>query len=146
MGEGAQADTATLVGLGGSVVDRPQPVGLQFGLAPAGWSVGGYGESRSLDLVSDTDPDSLLRLSLVGPQYAGTLDELLEGTPLAGPPEPVTVQGLPGLLAAVGDAGGPGSWTLAGQLPNGRCFLLLAPQELTREQVLQIGDQVTARS
>ena len=57
------------------------------------------------------------------------------------------MRGQPRLLATVeGGAGGPGSWTLVGQLPVGRFFLLLAPQELTREQVLQIGEQVTARS
>ncbi|SDD37906.1 hypothetical protein SAMN05660690_4122 [Geodermatophilus telluris] len=147
LGEGPQADTASLVRVAGSIVDRPQPVGLQFGLAPAGWSVGGYEESRSLDLVSDADPALLLRVSVVGAEYPGTPEELLEGIPVAGPPESVTVQGRPGLLAAVeDDAGGPGSWTLVGRLPDGRLFLLLAPRQLTRDQVLQIGDQVTASS
>ncbi|NEM07593.1 hypothetical protein [Geodermatophilus normandii] len=144
-GEGRQARTETLVAVAESIVDRPQPVGLQFGLAPAGWSVGGYEESRSLDLVSDTDPDLLLRLSAVGPRYDGTIDELLDGLPMAAPVETVTVQGRPGRLALVeGDVGTPPSWTLLGQLPDGRFFRLLAPQELTREQVLQIGEQVTA--
>jgi hypothetical protein len=146
-GEGAQARTESLVAVAGSIVDRPQPVGLQFGLAPAGWSVGGYEESRSLDLVSDTDPGLLLRLSAVGAQYDGTIDELLDGQPMAAPVETVTVQGRPGRLALLGgDAGSPPFWTLLGQLPDGRFFRLLAPQELTREQVLQIGDQVTAAS
>jgi hypothetical protein len=136
-----------LVAVAESIVDRPQPVGLQFGLAPAGWSVGGYEESRSLDLVSDTDPGLLLRLSAVGPQYDGTIDELLDGLPMAAPVETVTVQEQPGRLALLeGDAGAPPFWTLLGQLPDGRYFRLLAPPELTREQVLQIGDQVTAAS
>ncbi|PWW22148.1 hypothetical protein JD79_01296 [Geodermatophilus normandii] len=144
-GEGAQARTEALVAVGESIVDRPRPVGLQFGLAPAGWSVGGYEESRSLDLVSDVDPALLLRLSAVSPQYTGALDELLDGMPTAAPVETVVVQGRPGRLALLrGDVGTPPSWTLLGQLPDGRFFRLLAPRELTREQVLQIGEQVTA--
>ncbi|MGY1653685.1 hypothetical protein [Geodermatophilus sp. SYSU D01119] len=144
-GEGARFDVAALVAVGESVVDRPQPVGLQFGLAPAGWSVGGYEESRSLDLVSDADPLLALRLSAVGSQYTGTIDELLEGMPTAAPTEPVTVQGRDGRLALLaGDAGQQSFWTLVGQLPDGRFFRLLAPQALTRDQVLQIGEQVTA--
>jgi hypothetical protein len=144
-GEGAQADTSSLVALGESIVDRPQPVGLQFGLAPAGWSVRGYEESRSLDLVSDADPALALRLSTEGPQYTGTVDGLLDGMPTAAPTETVTVQGRDGRLALLaGDTGQPPYWTLLGQLPDGRFFRLLAPQVLTREQVLQIGEQVTA--
>ncbi|GAB3307359.1 hypothetical protein GCM10027451_15490 [Geodermatophilus aquaeductus] len=144
-GEGAQASPETLAVVGESIVDRPQPVGLQFGLAPAGWSVGGYEESRSLDLVSDADPRQSLRLSAMGPQFTGTIDELLDGMPTAAPVETVTVQGRPGRLALLaGDTGSPPFWTLLGQLPDGRFFRLLAPQVLTREQVLQIGEQVTA--
>ncbi|MGY1734249.1 hypothetical protein ACI798_22320 [Geodermatophilus sp. SYSU D01045] len=144
-GEGARAEVAGLVAMGESIVDRPQAVGLQFGLAPAGWSVGGYEESRSLDLVSDADPVLALRLSAVGTQYTGTMDELLEGMPTAAPTEPVTVQGRDGRLALLtGDVGQPPFWTLIGQLPDGRFFRLLAPQALTRGQVLQIGEQVTA--
>ncbi|MGY1727690.1 hypothetical protein ACI79J_12040 [Geodermatophilus sp. SYSU D01062] len=144
-GEGAPAEVEALVAMGESIVDRPVPVGLQFGLAPAGWSVGGYEESRSLDLVSDAAPVLALRLSAVGAQYTGTIDELLEGMPTAAPTEPVTVQGRDGRLALLtGDVGQPPFWTLIGQLPDGRFFRLLAPQVLTREQVLQIGEQVTA--
>jgi hypothetical protein len=141
-GEGAQADTSSLVALGESIVDRPQPVGLQFGLAPAGWSVGGYEESRSLDLVSETDPDLLLRLSLLGLQFTGPLDQLLEGFKLVAPAEPVTVQGQPALLALRSLERGD-DWFLVGQLAGGRFFMLLAPPELTREQVLQIAEQIT---
>ncbi|MBM7806639.1 hypothetical protein JOD57_002476 [Geodermatophilus bullaregiensis] len=143
LGEGDLAGTGALVAVGESLVDRPQPVGLHFGLAPAGWSVGGYEESRSLDLVSDTDPEQLLRVSLVGREYPGTLDELLEGISFAEPPEPVTVQGQPARLAlASGDGGSPYRY-LVGQLDGGPFFVLLAPEALTQEQVLQIAEQVT---
>ncbi|MGY1815789.1 hypothetical protein [Blastococcus sp. SYSU D00820] len=146
LGEGSYGELAALTAVAESVVDRPQPVGLQFGLAPAGWSVGGYEASRSLDLVNDADPMQTLRVSLYGgPGYPATIDSHHEGTPLASPVEPVTIQGRPGRLA-LADGGGsaPDSWFVTGELPGGVYFLLLAPQVLTRDQVLQIAEQVTA--
>ena len=63
-------------------------------------------ESRSLDLLSDADPALLLRLSAVGPEYTGTIDELLDGMPAAALVEAVVVQGRPGRLALLeGDVG-----------------------------------------
>ncbi|SDN54370.1 hypothetical protein SAMN05660199_00239 [Klenkia soli] len=144
LGEGSYDDRDALLTLAGTVVDRPQPVGLQFGLAPAGWTVGGYEESRSLDLVSDTDPAQVpLRVSLTGtPGPDVTVDSFFEGRSLTGAVEQVTVQGLPARLGLTTPDDGD-SWLLAGQVPDGRLFLLLAPPALTRDQVLQIGEQVT---
>ncbi|RBY81120.1 hypothetical protein DQ239_00375 [Blastococcus sp. TF02-09] len=143
LGEGVYGTSAAAVGVAKSVVDRPQPVGLQFGLAPAGWSIGGYEESRSLDLVSDTDPQLLLRLSLIGREGGLTVDTALTGTELAAPVEPVTVKGLEGRLRLVAGQGNPDFWQLVGQIPDGPMFLLVGPQELTREQMLLIAEQVT---
>jgi hypothetical protein len=39
LGEDAYAETTALIAAAESLVDRPQPIGLQFGLAPAGSSV-----------------------------------------------------------------------------------------------------------
>ena len=55
LGEGGYADLDALLPVAESIVDRPQPLGLQFGLAPAGWSLTGYEESRSIDLTKDGD-------------------------------------------------------------------------------------------
>jgi hypothetical protein len=144
LGEGTYAKTAALVAVGNSVVDRPQPIGLRFGLAPAGWSIGGYEENRSLDLVSDTAPDQLLRVSVYTPGPGSTIDTLNAGNTFAGPVETVTFQGQPGRLALMkGDAGYPDYWRAVGQLPGGKIFLLLAPENLTQEQVTQIADQIT---
>ena len=143
LGEGAYGGTAAARAVAESVVDRPQPVGLQFGLAPAGWSIGGYEESRSLDLVSDSDPQQLLRVSLIGRQGGLTVDTALSGTELAAPVVPVTVKGLEGRLALVEGYGNPDFWNLIGQFADGPMFLLVAPQELTRQQLLAIADQVT---
>ena len=142
LGREPQASNEALVAVGESIVDRPSPVGLQFGLAPAGWSVSGYEESRSLDLLSDADPSLLLRVSLLDPQFSGSLDELLTGYTTVEPVEPVTVQGQPGRLA-VRDLESGNDWFLVGRLAGGRFFVLVAPRELTREQVLQIAEQIT---
>jgi hypothetical protein len=144
LGEGAYGDTAAVVAVAESLVDRPQPVGLQFGLAPAGWSLGGYEESRSLDLVSDIDPGQPpLRVSLLGPGSGVSIDTAFQGRALAGPVEAVTVKGRPARLALGDGEGSPDSWLVAGQLPEGPLFLLLAPGILTRDQVLRIAEQVT---
>ena len=146
LGEGSYADAAALTAVAASIVDRPQPVDLQFGLAPAGWSVGGYEASTSLDLVSDTDPTQApLRVSLFGgPGYEVTVDAPFEGRSLTGPVEQVTVQGLPARIGRTTPEDGDG-WLATGQLPNGRLFLLVAPPVLTRDQVLQIAEQITHR-
>jgi hypothetical protein len=146
LGEGAYAETAAAAAVAASVVDRPQPVGLQFGLAPAGWSLGGYEESRSLDLVSDADPSQPpLRVSTQGLPGGGiTLDTFFEDRALAGPLEPVTIQGTAARLAlADGYETDPDTWLVAGQLRGGPIFLLLAPPILTKEQVLQIAEQIS---
>ena len=65
LGDGSYAETSAVVAVAESLVDRPRPLGLQFGLAPAGWSLSGYEESRSIDLTRDDDSGQLLRLSVI---------------------------------------------------------------------------------
>lgn len=144
-GEGAYDSTSALVPVAASIVDRPQPLGLQFGLAPPGWEVGGYEESRSIDLVSETQPDELLRLSLWAFGGEEALDGALEGMTFTGTPEPVTVQGRAGRIA-LGDGGDSSCacWYVAGQFPGAnRLFLLVGSDGLTREQMLGMAEQVT---
>jgi xanthine/CO dehydrogenase XdhC/CoxF family maturation factor len=81
-------------------------------------------------------------LSLLGPRSTGPVGGLLTGYTVAAPVESVTVQGQSARLA-LRDAESGDDWLLVGQLPGGRFFVLLAPRELTREQVLQIGEQIT---
>jgi hypothetical protein len=142
LGEGGYGDLAALVPVAESVVDRPQPLGLQFGLAPAGWSLTGYEESRSIDLTRDGDVTQLLRLSVLPPGTA-TLDDVVGGPDLTVPPTPVTIRGREGRLALVHGGENPDFWRAAGEFADGSRFLLLAPQVLTEEQVLQIAEQIT---
>lgn len=144
LGENAYEETTALVAAAESLVDRPQTTNLQFALAPAGWSVSGYEDSRSLDLTNGADPAQILRLSVYEPGPGTTIDTLIDGTTfLDNPAEPVTIQGRPGWLALANGDEGPDYWYTVGQLPEGQLFLLLAPLTLTQEQVVQIADQVT---
>jgi hypothetical protein len=144
LGDGAYGEAGAVVEVADSLVDRPQPVGLQFGLAPAGWSVESFEESRSIDVSRDGDPQQWLRLSVVGRQGGATLDSMLEGMTLVAPATPVTMQGQEGRLA-VADGGeeDPDYWYVVGQLPDGPLFLLIGSQLLSQEQVLQIAEQIT---
>jgi hypothetical protein len=147
LGEGRYGTTSALLPVAASVVDRPQPLDLQFGLAPAGWHVGGYEESRTVSLVSDTQPDQLLQLSLWGPGGHGPVDAALEGVALTGPVEPVTIQGEPGRLGLGDpDGGACACWYVVGQFPGADVvFVLMGTDGLTREQMLAMAEQVTYR-
>lgn len=148
LGDGVYAETGAVVAVAESVVDRPQPLGLQFGLAPAGWTASSYEDSHSIDLVNDEDPDQLLRLSVYRPGPGTTIESFIESffedrDVFVSPVTPVTIKGLPGLLSLrSGDTGQPSYWFVVGQFPDGRVFLLLAPRELLQEQVLAIAEQI----
>jgi hypothetical protein len=150
LGHGAYGRVPALVTAAESVVFRPQPMDLQFGLAPAGWSVTGFetgdpAAGGSLDLTSDRDPAQLLRLSLIGRQGGATIDNALEDIVPAASAEPVTVHGLDARLTRVPASDGqPEHWVLVGQfVADGPLLVLLAPVELTQEQVVAIADQTS---
>jgi hypothetical protein len=143
-------DPAALIAVARSIVFRPQPVDLQFGLAPAGWSVTGYqtgGPSLGayLDVTSDRDPRQLIRLGLIGRQGGATIDSAIEDIAPAAAAEPVTVHGLDARLARVpANDGQPEHWVLVGEfVADGPLLQLLAPVELTPEQVVAIADQTS---
>ncbi|MGY1856156.1 hypothetical protein [Modestobacter sp. SYSU DS0290] len=143
-GDGPYGDVDGVVGVAESIVDRPQPLDLQFGLAPAGWTLNSLEESRSIDLSSDVDPEQRIKLSRYLPGFGLTIDDLLEGMAPAQPVETVTAQGRPARLVLAQPGGGAlVAWYVAGEFPDGSLFLLVAPDALTRDQVLQIADQVT---
>ena len=104
----------------------------------------GFEESRSLDLANEADPKQLLRLSLLGANPDLTVDTVMEGMTYVSPVQTATIQGQPARMAlAAGSQDWPDYWYVAGRLPSGRLFILLAPEVLTREQVVQIADQIT---
>jgi hypothetical protein len=71
-----------------------------------------------------------------------TLDNMLDGVQAACPVATVTIQGQEARLALVDDdPENPGFWYVVGQ-SDGPLFLLLAPETLTQDQVLEIAEQV----
>ena len=151
LGEGTYGDdSAALIAVAGSIVFRPQPVDLQFGLAPAGWSVTGYQTGDPslggyLDVTSDRDPTQMLRLGLIGRQGGATIDSAIEAIAPDAPVEPVTVHGLDARLARLpASEGQPEYWCLIGQfVVDGPLLQLSAPVALTQQQVVEIADQTS---
>jgi hypothetical protein len=140
-GEDDYAETAALVAVADSVVDRPRPVDLQVGLAPAGWSLNSY-EDGHLGFVSDEDPDERLAVSLQERWRGWTTETGLQGYPTVGPVVSTTVHGRPARMVVV-DQTDMREWYLAAELESGVPFLLQVPASFTQDQVLGIAEQVT---
>lgn len=148
LGDRYGVETA-LVGVAESIVDRPQPVQLQFRLAPQGWMVSSYESLGNLTLVSEAAPTSLtdrIGVSLLE-RWRGYTDPdvVLQGMTDGNPVEEVTVNGAPARLVSVPDHfADPGSgrrtWYLAAQFADGPQFLLQAPDTLTRDDVLAMAE------
>jgi hypothetical protein len=139
-GEDAYADTSTLVAVAESIVDRPQPVDLQLGLAPAGWSLNSYDEGHIAFVKSD-DPTQRLAVSLMERWRRETVENAFKGM-YDGPEHWVTVNGRPAKIVLV-DQGEFNEWFLAGELDSGALFMIQTPETFTQEQVVEIAEQVT---
>lgn len=149
-GEDDWSTAAAVMAIGESIMDRPQPVPLQIGLAPAGWSTSGYENNTSLTLISDANPTISNRINVsIAERWRGeTTVALQEGDTQGNPVESVTVNGQPGELVSVPNGlgfedGMARQWILKYQLPSGLIVGFYAPDTLTRDQVVQIAAQVT---
>jgi hypothetical protein len=151
----AYSNIPALVSVAESIVDRPQPVRLQVGLSPEGWSVSAY-ENGGLTLISETDPSISNRIAVsVQERWRGydSPRDVLKGMSEGNPVEHVTVQGRRAELVSVPDHfTGPGfpdreeprrKWYLAAELPDGVLFLFEAPDTLSREDVLAMAERIT---
>ena len=140
-GAGTYATTTAVLGVADSLVDRPQPVDLQLGLAPAGWSDSSY-ETNRLTLTRDGATDQRLSVGVLetwrGYAAGNLLDDVAQGASV----KSVTVQGHPAELVVANDGDGE-SWYLGAQLAEGPFVLLQASSDLTEEQVLQIAEEIT---
>jgi hypothetical protein len=139
-GDDEYADTSALVAVAESIVDRPRPVDLQVGLAPAGWEVTGY-ENGSMALVSADDPDQRLGVSLMYRWRRETVQNAFQGM-YSGPERWVAVNDRPAKLVLV-DQGDFDEWFLAGELDGGVLFMIQTPSSFTEDQVVEIAEQVT---
>jgi hypothetical protein len=137
-----------LVGIAGSLVDRPQRVPLRISLAPAGWSVLGYKDDRILTLVDGDHEQHTLSVHLPLPENVVPADQVRES--IMGPVGPqldVTVNGRPAQLVRIqGDLMYEGRflerWYLQAQFADGTTFVVQAPESFTQEQVLQLARTV----
>jgi hypothetical protein len=144
-GRGRYDDPDRLVAVAEDLVDRPQPVPLQINLAPAGWSVLAYKDDRILTLVNDAHEQQDLTVFLPEPNVFVPAEELLgELMGPIGPVIPATVHGRPAHLVRVQtDYLNQEGWYLQAQFPDGTTFVVLAPEAFTRDQVLEMAEQVT---
>lgn len=144
-GSGRYDDPGRLVAVAQHLVDRPQPVPLQVGLAPAGWSVLAYKDDRILTLVDDAHEQQTLTVFIPRPEAVIPPEDLLGQLmgPI-GPVLPATVHGRPAYLVRV-ETGylDQEGWYLQAQFPDGTTFVVQAPEAFTQEQVLAMAEQVT---
>ncbi|SDO05098.1 hypothetical protein [Geodermatophilus sp. DSM 45219] len=145
MGRGRFAERETVTALGEDLVDGPQTVPLQLRLAPAGWRLDFFKENgRIVRLADDTDPEVGLTVHVPSSDEVVPVDQwpgMVEG--VAAPVEELAVLGQPAHVARTDHGGGQEGWYLQARFPDGTGFVVQAPGDLTREQVVQIAEQVT---
>jgi hypothetical protein len=144
LGDGRYRSPDSLLAVADSIVDRPQPATLRVGLAPAGWSVDFFKMGRVLSLVNDAYEQQTLTVHIPLPEDVVPPEQMLgQLMGAVGPVVPVTVHGRAAHLVEIG--GGPldSGWYLQAQFADGTTFVVQAPEAFTREQVVQMAEQVT---
>jgi hypothetical protein len=152
-GDGAHGEVAALVALGESLVDRPQPITLQVGLAPAGWSVVDWHESSgAIGVASDEDPTRTLSVQCMPEAPAGanrmdngTVEERVASVTALDPPVTTTVGGHPAQVVRAADYMDADLrfWLVAWELPDGTLCSVQTPADFPRDDVLAIAEGVT---
>jgi len=152
-GDGAHGDVAALVAVGESLVDRPQPINLQVGLAPAGWSVVDWHESSgAIGVASDEDPTRSLTVQCMPEAPAGatemdngSVERRIAAVTALDPPVTTTVGGRPAQVVHAADYldAELRFWLVAWELPDGALCTVQTPEGFTRADVLAIAEGVT---
>lgn len=139
-GSGIYADAGRVEAFAESLREEDQPVDLSLRLAPEGWSVAAYKEDRILTLSPNDEPGANdLTVSLVD---APAEDLAAYG---AQDVSTMTINGQPAQLGRQGGVGEENGWVLTGHTANGQAFALQTPDDLTREQVIEVAEGVTYR-
>ena len=145
-GRGRFGERDTVTALAEALVDSPQPVPLQLRLAPAGWRLDVFKENgRIVRLADDTDPEVGLTVHVPFPDEVVPVDQwpvLVEGAAEESVEE-LAVLGQPAHVVRTDHGGGHEGWYLQARFPDGTVFVVQAPGNLTREQVVQVAEQVT---
>ncbi|SDF97703.1 hypothetical protein SAMN05660662_4002 [Blastococcus aurantiacus] len=151
-GDGSHGDVAALVAVGESLVDRPQPITLQVGLAPAGWSVVDWHESSgAIGVASDEDPTRAFTVQCMPEAPAGanemdngTVEGRVASVTALDPPVTTTVGGQPARMVRAADYMDADQrfWLVAWELPDGTLCSVQTPEDFTRDDVLAIAEGV----
>jgi hypothetical protein len=145
-GDNAYGSLTAVRAVGESLVDRPQRVDLQVGLAPDGWSAVQWHNSNDVVFANDADPGERLMAQVQAPgPYGDPVAERIASVTAIDPVISVEVDGRPARLVRAHDAmdGGPPFWLLAWQLPTGEVVTVNAPEEFSQEDVLAIANGIT---
>lgn len=152
-GDGDHGDVAALVAVGESLVDRPQPINLQVGLAPAGWSVVDWHESSgAIGVASDADPSQVLSVQCMPEAPAGahqmdngSVAERVASVTALDPPVVTTVDGRPATVVHASDYmdGELRFWLVAWELADGMLCTVQTPESFSQADVVAIAEGVT---
>lgn len=134
-GRGRFGTEAAVLALADTVVERPQEVPLQVGLAPAGWEVFAFKDDRILTL-KDENSDVTMTVYLAERPSSDLLHTVMGAQEVS----TVQVNGGEARLVRADEF-----WFLQVPLPDGSAFTLLAPPFMTPDQVVAVGEQVTVR-
>jgi len=137
-GSGRYADSGRMVAFAEALRDEPQRVDLSLSVAPVGWSVAAYKEDRILTLSESGEP---------GPNdlTIGLTDRV--ATDLSGygaqDESTLTINGRPAHLGRQSSEAGGFRWILEAATASGQSFSLQAPDDFTRDQVIEVAESVT---
>lgn len=145
-GDNAYGSLAAVKAVGESLVDRPQRVDLQVGLAPAGWSAVQWHNSNDVVFANDAHPDQTLMAQVQAPgPYDDPVAQRIASVTAIDPVISTEVDGRPAQLVHAHDYMDKGIrfWLLAWQLEGGELVTISAPEEFTQDDVLAIAGQVS---
>ncbi|TYP86490.1 hypothetical protein [Blastococcus xanthinilyticus] len=151
-GEKVHGDLAALVAVGESLVDRPQPINLQVGLAPAGWSVVDWHESSgAIGVAADDDPTQVLGVQCMAEARPGSgmdngsAEQRIDSVTAIDPPVDTEIDGAPARIVHAHDHMDEANrfWLVAWELPDGTLCTVHAPQGFAQDDVLAIAAGVT---
>ncbi|MDT0274365.1 hypothetical protein [Blastococcus goldschmidtiae] len=151
-GDGAFGNRDALVAVGESLVDRPQPITLQVGLAPAGWSVVDWHESSgAVGVADDADPTRLIGVQCMPEAPAGanemdngSVEQRIASVTAIDPVVATTVGGRPAQVVRAHDYMDPEQrfWLVAWELADGTLCTVHAPEDFTQDDVVAIAEGV----
>jgi hypothetical protein len=154
-GQSAYGAVAAAVAVAESLVERPQPINLQVGLAPAGWSVVDWHESSgAMSLANDADANEFLHVQCMPPFPSGSgvdngsAAQRIESVTAIDPAVSTDINGLPAEIVHARDYMDEATrfWLVAWELPDGTVCSVTAPEEFTQDDVLTIAEKVTYTS